>query len=166
MQQFDELALRMVAARLRLGTPANLPDDVCWPWIGQRSSHGYGLIQFTSGGRRHTVTASRVVCWVRGELPLTGRAHQGLHDCDNPPCCNPAHIKPGTPKSNIADAVAKGHMSTPRRFAGRFRKLTDDNVRAIRSQQRPLIDIASDFGVTVCYVAKIRMRTSKAHVRD
>lgn len=30
------------------------------------------------------------------------------HICDNPPCCNPAHLYPGTPAQNMLDKVIRG----------------------------------------------------------
>lgn len=31
-----------------------------------------------------------------------------LHGCDNPPCCNPAHLTQGTDAENIGDAMKRG----------------------------------------------------------
>lgn len=30
-----------------------------------------------------------------------------LHSCDNPPCCNPSHLRVGTYKDNVRDRVER-----------------------------------------------------------
>jgi hypothetical protein len=37
-----------------------------------------------------------------------------MHSCDNPPCCNPAHLSAGTVRDNALDMIAKGRANPPR----------------------------------------------------
>jgi hypothetical protein len=62
---------------------------------------------------------------------------QILHRCDNPPCCNPAHLFPGTHQDNMADRNAKGRTTAGRHHGAHgeqshLAKLTLPDVRAIR----------------------------------
>lgn len=76
----------------------------CWPWTGTRLQNGYGWSRFLGKTR----PAHRVVCFLSiGYWPQVAR-----HSCDNPPCCNPAHILPGTYTDNSADMIARGRSAT------------------------------------------------------
>lgn len=82
-------------------------DDACWPITKGIGSKGYGRL--TVEGRKKL--AHRIML----ELKLNRRLNSGecsLHRCDNPPCCNPAHLFPGTKADNMKDAVAKGRMAS------------------------------------------------------
>jgi len=74
----------------------------CWEWLGARVSSGYGSYK------------DKPVHRLAYEL-MVGPIPDGLvmcHRCDNPPCCNPDHLFPGTQADNSADSVAKGrHMA-------------------------------------------------------
>jgi hypothetical protein len=74
----------------------------CWEWRGARKPKGYG--SFRIGNRvdcAHWVAYRLAV----GEVPA---GLQVLHSCDNPPCCNPAHLRPGTPLENTRDSIIRG----------------------------------------------------------
>lgn len=69
--------------------------DECWPWKRGTSGKGYGLFRVSTTYR---TSAHRVAY----ELTTGDRlgAREGDHTCHNPPCCNPAHIRPATSKQN------------------------------------------------------------------
>jgi hypothetical protein len=77
-------------------------ENECWPWIGSTIVKGYGQIRF--GKKMYLV--HRVSYYIKykkdpGELLV-------LHDCDNPPCCNPKHLFLGTHEHNAIDCCNKG----------------------------------------------------------
>ena len=78
--------------------------EACWLWTGVKDGNGYGMIQDTSAGR--ALRAHRVSFEMAyGPIP-EGKII--LHECDNPPCVNPKHLRCGTKRDNALDAVAKG----------------------------------------------------------
>lgn len=78
------------------------------------------------------------------------------HRCDNPPCCNPAHLFLGTEADNRADKMAKGRARGPGP-----RKLTDQaTIAAIVSDRRAHRSIAGDYGVSQTLISKIKRRHS------
>ncbi len=89
--------------------------DACWPWTGSRLK-GYGA--FRRYGNRRVATR---IAWeyVTGAPPPDDLVI--MHSCDNPPCCNPAHLKPGTDAENVADCIAKGRNSRGEKHAASMR---------------------------------------------
>lgn len=88
----------------------------CWLWT-DKSKHwnGYGLFTIATGkpgGKK--VAASRISCFlVHGRAP-EGKPH-ALHSCDNPPCCNPNHLRWGHQGDNVQDAKERNrHVDPPR----------------------------------------------------
>jgi hypothetical protein len=59
------------------------------------------------------------------------------HSCDNPPCCNPAHLSTGTHADNAADMVARGRSTRGRAVGGRRRLRDDDTRRLLRAAFAP-----------------------------
>jgi hypothetical protein len=118
-------------ARVRFWAKVDRRDpEECWPWKAVRDSRGYGV--FWTG--EHNTKAHRFA-WAEahGRPP---RADEAIcHRCDNPPCCNPAHLFAGTWADNRADTVSKGRQA--RGSAWRHSKLTAATVREIRALYRP-----------------------------
>lgn len=120
-------------------------DDECWPWLGANAGPGtYGRLRVS--GR---VIGAHVISLVIS----TGSRPEGafaLHSCDNPPCVNPAHLRWGTPRDNITDAVLRGRHRANER-------ITDEQVvearRRVAAGERP-VDVAADLGVSRCTVER------------
>lgn len=80
----------------------------CWPWIAKsKLDYGYGVLNiWVEENKRRNVPASRISCFLaHGEPPHPSA--KSLHSCDNPPCCNPNHLRWGTQKENVADAIER-----------------------------------------------------------
>ncbi len=79
--------------------------DACWPWQGHTGATDH--CRFGSGKGR--VGAHRYAYELTyGPIPA------GMcvcHRCDNPPCCNPAHLFLGTKADNNHDTKAKGRAA-------------------------------------------------------
>lgn len=97
----------------------------CWTWRGKKNGRlPYGLF---SGLLAHRVMWTIVVGPIPPGLEI-------LHNCDNPPCVNPFHLKAGTHAQNMGDAAKRGRM--PRGEARPLAKLTDEKVRELRDWYR------------------------------
>lgn len=127
-------------------------DDECWPWTGSLKGRGEQSRIAPGPGERWS-TASRVILEVKlGRPLLPGMC--ALHRCDNPPCCNPAHLWEGTNADNSADMVAKGRSTSGERHP--MVKLTAKDVRTIREDRRSSPAVALEHGINPSTVRKIR----------
>jgi hypothetical protein len=83
-------------------------DSECWEWQGNRSRIGYGSFRY-EGCRQQ---AHRVAWQLKiGVIP---DGLWVLHRCDNPPCCNPAHLFLGDNLINTQDKERKDRGHHPR----------------------------------------------------
>lgn len=130
------------------------PEDKCWPWMGCVDDDGYGIFVFR--GRRHGAHELAL------SFSIGEKRHRSLdtcHECDNPPCCNPAHLRFDTRSSNVLDSFARGRSV-------RARKLTVEQVqlmrerRALGARQK---DLAEQFGITDGLVSQIVRGLRWAH---
>ena len=100
----------------------------CWPWTGCKTKQGYG--NATIGGLK-TVTHRMAYLYAIGPIPA---GMVVMHTCDNRGCCNPAHLRVGFQRENIADMHAKGRYGRPRVAGERHHKakITAADAQEIR----------------------------------
>lgn len=163
--------------------------ETCWLWTSAVIRR-YGI--FSVGSRK--VRAHRYVWEItNGPIP------EGLfvcHTCDTPLCVRPDHLFLGTAADNAKDAVSKGRSATgdrngSRRYPERLRgdnnhahrhpermargrangwaKLTDEQVREIRSRYQPGVygagmALCREFGINPSHLWRIVKRQVWAHV--
>lgn len=152
--------------------------EECWLWQGARTGGGYG--QISSGlhrrGRAVLVLATHVALAIDRRPRPTGE-HVAMHRCDNPRCVNPAHLSWGLPTENMRDMWIKGRSGHQQRIARDMdaralelvpgnRKLSDDDVRAIRSSSETTSNLARQFGVSWTLIDNVRQRKARTAVHD
>ena len=120
----------------------------CWTWTAFRNTARGGVGHFNVDGQ---VMRAPRVAWelVNGAIP---RGLFVCHHCDNPSCCNPAHLFLGTAADNMRDAVAKGRM---------LRRLTPAQCTEIyrrRAEGEGVRALAREFGVDHSRVSRLTRR--------
>jgi len=99
-------------------------ESECWPWVASVGQYGYGQFRHDDKMRK-----AHRIAWELTNGPLP--AHLVVcHHCDNPPCCNPAHLFVGSNADNMADMKAKGRGRCLRGQTHPRARLTSLEVRA------------------------------------
>lgn len=130
--------------------------DECWPWLASRDRKGYGQFEVDGKPRRAHRVAYELAL---GPIP-TGALL--LHSCDNRPCCNPAHLRPGTNRDNVRDMDQRGRRRTVSHQGERHgcSKLTAVAVLEIRSalaNGARGVDLARAHGVSKATISAIKV---------
>lgn len=136
---------------LRKTTPS---AQGCLEWSGYRDKDGYGQ---TKNERNVTERTHRIS--LRASGTPVGKGDIVLHECDNPPCCNPDHLSVGNHKGNYDDMVGKGRRILSYGERNGSAKLTRDQAEFIRARysdrQTPLRHVAQDFGVSESTIRRV-----------
>lgn len=133
-----------------------LQPTQCWEWHGYTQTKGYGLY---SGLLSH-----RLAYWLHHGVdpgPL-----KVCHTCDNPPCCNPAHLFLGTSQHNSDDMVAKGRAQHHKGEKASRAKLTEQDVRRMRRCSAPYTKLARSHGLSVSAVRAAAKGVNWSHIDE
>lgn len=154
----ENVAIRFWSKVTKMG------EDECWDWHGCLSDCGYGLMTHK---RKHWKAHRFAYFLTYGEFdPLM----DVLHKCDNPKCCNPAHLKLGTASENMRDAYARGRKIpwNPKGSIHPMAKINEQQAIEIRTlfatgtfSKRA---IGKRFGITASAVGSIVKRRTWSHV--
>lgn len=139
--------------------------ETCWLWTAGKDSDEYGWLyagQDPISKKSFSLSAHRYSYELHyGPIP------EGMfvcHTCDNPSCVNPAHLFLGTPQDNSLDRNSKGrHEYGVNHWKS---KLTEDQVREIRSSNLGLSELGRKYGVSPQAIQKIRKRITWKEVDD
>lgn len=115
----------------------------CWPWLGSLDKKGYGRFRFKSYNTR-AHKASHLI--YKGPIP---EKMETLHSCDNKVCVNPLHLSYGTPLRNQHEAWARDLKKN-------CRKLSPEDVLAIRASTETHNNLSARYGVVPSQISRIR----------
>lgn len=140
-------------------------DDECWEWKGgidpPTSGHAKGYGYF-AGFARLKVGAHRFAYELAvGKIPPNRVIR---HTCDNPPCCNPAHLVVGTQADNMGDRQAAGRYA--RGSSHHASRLTEEAVSEIRRRYvagEKQVALAAEFGVGQQTISRVVNGKGWAH---
>lgn len=151
--------------------------EACWPWTGYRLARmKYGRLSEDDGG----VLAHRAAFELSGGVIPPGMIV--MHQCDNPPCCNPTHLRVGTIADNNRDRDQKGRaakgprngnytkpLAQPRGEMARAATISETTARAVlaahRAKNGSHTEIAARFGVSVRMVRAIAYGETWKHLQ-
>lgn len=138
--------------------------DECWEWKGPKDKNGYGSAQLYQGER---LKPHRIAFIISGGS-FTEEKKFTCHSCDNPACCNPAHLWCGSPADNARDRENKGRGADWRGENGSGAILTNEKVFEIRRlcQEKKLVqrEIGVMYGITQSHVSSINTRRTWTHL--
>lgn len=130
-------------------------DDECWEWKGCKYQKGYGSFMANEIGEKQ----AHRVSYIMAHGPIPDGMHI-MHLCDNPPCCNPKHLRAGTNTDNNADMISKGRDKS----FGKPRRLTPEIVLDIRKSETTQAAYAEKYQVSRAMVYLIQHRKTWKHI--
>ena len=132
------------------------PETQCWQWIGCKNQHGYGQFRISTNVvmKAHRFAYEYFVSPLDPELEI-------CHNCSNPSCVNPRHLRQDTRSSNMID------MSYA--FTNCMQKLSVEQVIEIKKKLQNYHyglgqELASEYGVDFRTISVIKTGKNWKHL--
>lgn len=138
----------------RFWSKVSVEPSGCWEWTGARTSFGYGQIRVSG----KAMLAHRMMAEIAYG---PGGDQYALHSCDNPPCVNPGHLRWGSARDNVQDAIQRqrlipGMKQLQKTHCPEGHEYSEDNTYITKSGARTCRE---------CYRANWRKWNSKRRER-
>lgn len=148
----------------RFNSKLIVQSNGCWEYSGAKDADGYGKFWFDGKSKGAHQFSARYL----GNL-IINKGDQVCHTCDNPPCCNPAHLFIGTSQQNTADRHHKGRTAKGSKVGtSKYNEATIQLIKDVynsRPHYRGIIkDLAIEFNVTYTVVWYACRKNSWAHI--
>jgi hypothetical protein len=130
-----------------------------WQWFRNR---GYGQKHWNG-----KTAQAHVLAFLLAGGVLTDEKNCVLHSCDNPPCCNPNHLRAGSRAENNQEAYDRNMKK--KGSAHYIAKLKEEDIPIIRSLRRDgmsFYQISKRFGVSMATIKDISDGKSWKHVKE
>lgn len=136
----------------------------CWEYSGAKDADGYGMFWFDGKTKGAHQFSAR---YLAGYQINSG--DQVCHTCDNPACCNPAHLFIGSTQDNTADRQRKNRTARGSQVGTSvYDEETIKNIKnayKTRPHYRGIIkDLSEEFNVSYNVVWYACKRNSWSHV--
>ena len=130
-----------------------MDDDLCWETDYYCSPKGYPRIHV--GGKNGKTYLIHRLAWEIANAEPIPPGMVVRHTCDNPRCCNPAHLILGTDKDNTDDMLTRNRYSPN---AVGYRRLPSGRYQARIRHNRLLITIGTYDTPEEAYAAYLAKR--------
>jgi hypothetical protein len=143
-------------------------ENGCWEWSGCRINGKYGLMVYNGG----VILTHRYALAHNLKKDITKDTYV-LHSCNNPPCCNPDHLREGSHQENMTQRNTEGRLARGKQHGDKVRgekqgqsKLTDSQVIEIRENTEKLSQngLANKYRVSRWNIRRIQQGLSWTHV--
>ena len=135
-------------------------SQCCWEWTACKSLHGYGQFRLNN----QMLKAHRVAYTLsKSEIPSDLIVR---HTCDNPACCNPAHLILGTHAENMADMVERKRSNKAKGEDNSSCKLTSKQVMEIYNSPLPQNELAKLYNITQTNISLIKLKKTWRHIHS